>query len=106
MFRCITLAMILTFLPVAGVGAEVTLDLEHVRLTLDQGGNVTGIRWKDGETWPVSPAPAIVIETAAGIYVPESVVLDSNRLTAAFAGGAVAEFSVHCEPGVAVLRLD
>lgn len=106
MFRRIALAMMLTFLPIAGVGAEMTLDLEHVRLTLDQVGNVTGIRWKDGETWPVSPAPAIVIETAAGIHVPESVVLDSNRLTAAFAGGAVAEFSVHCEPGVAVLRLE
>lgn len=95
----------LATLSVACFAAEMTFDLATARLTLDERGQVTSLRFADGTVWPGSEQPAFWLETDQGRRLPEAVRRTADGLAIDFAGGARAEFRVEIVRGAAVFRL-
>ncbi len=85
--------------------AEIALDLGTGWLLLDEHGYATRLALDNQDIPLAGPEPAMMIETDQGRHPPRSLVLTGDRLTAAFEGGATAEWSLSRHPGFVQLGL-
>lgn len=104
MRRTVLLLLVLTSWA-AACAADSEFDLGVAKLSLDDRGYVTPLRFSDGTQWPASGQPAFWLETDRERVFPESIKRSGDRLNVAFSGGHAAEFQVAIQPGVAVFEL-
>ncbi|MHB8972519.1 MAG: CIA30 family protein [Pirellulaceae bacterium] len=97
-------SMLLSGTPTESTG-NITLDLGTARLVLDAQGGVDSLTFADGTVWPGGGQPACILETEQETVSAQSVSRDGDVLRVVFAGGAQADFQIHTEAGLAVLRL-
>ncbi|MHB8952316.1 MAG: CIA30 family protein [Pirellulaceae bacterium] len=84
---------------------SITLELGHARLILDAQGAVDSLTFADGTVWPGEGQPAFILETEQGTGTAKSASQNGDVLRVLFTGGAEADFQIHTERGLAVLRL-
>ncbi|MHB8864364.1 MAG: CIA30 family protein, partial [Pirellulaceae bacterium] len=84
---------------------SITLELGHARLILDAQGAVDSLTFADGTVWRGEGQPAFILETEQGTGTAKSASQNGDVLRVLFTGGAEADFQIHTERGLAVLRL-